>query len=101
MPVVIGQAVLALCFLASVWRIWLIVISLPLGTFFISESTSVGAGTTNVPVPMFPAPIFFVLSACTTLGRSFLPRSFSFHDLRPNMRRPRRNGDESEQRASC
>jgi len=37
------------------------VVSLPLGTFFISESTSVGAGMTNRPSPNFlenlPSPL--------------------------------------------
>jgi len=45
-PVVIGQLIVALCFLAKLCRISLIVINLPRGTFFISWSTSLGAGTT-------------------------------------------------------
>ena len=50
-PVVIGQPMVAPCFLASLSLIWLMVISLPLGTLLIISSTSLGAGMTSVPVP--------------------------------------------------
>ena len=43
-PVVIGQVKSVLCFFASAVRSSLMVVSLPLGTFFISASTSSGAG---------------------------------------------------------
>ena len=52
-PVVIGQVKSVLCFFASAGRGSLMVVSLPLGTFFISASTSSGAGMTNLPSPNF------------------------------------------------
>src|SRR5690349_15390798 len=76
MPVVIGHAVVALCFLASVFRIASIVVSFPRRTFFISASTSNGAGMTNVPVlPRFD----FVASQMR--GRSLQSANFSCHDF--------------------
>src|SRR4030088_713306 len=76
MPVVIGHAVVALCFLASVLRIASIVVSLPRRTFFMRASTSSGAGITNVPVP---PRLDFVASH--TRGRSLLSASFSCQDF--------------------
>ncbi len=66
------------CLLASILRISFMVISLPLGTFFIISSTSFGAGITTVPVPHLLL-IFSVIFS--TLGRSLLSANFSCHDL--------------------
>src|SRR6478735_7619013 len=76
MPVVIGQAVVALCFLASVFRMASIVVSLPRRTFFMRASTSSGAGITKVPV----APRLDLV-ASQTRGKSLLSASFSCHDF--------------------
>ena len=54
MPVVIGQAKSVLCFLANAVRSSLMMVSLPLGTFLISASTSSGARMTNRPSPLSP-----------------------------------------------
>ena len=68
MPVVIGQVKSVLCFSASAVRSLLMVVSLPFGTFFISASTSSGAGITKPPSPNFlenlPSPLspYFVKS---------------------------------------
>ena len=51
MPVVMGQPIVALCFLARAARMSLIVMSFPVGTVLIISSTSIGAGITTVPVP--------------------------------------------------
>jgi hypothetical protein len=65
------QAVVVLCFLASVLRLASIVVSLPRRTFFMSASTSNGAGMTNVPVP--PR---FDFVASHTRGKSLLSARF-------------------------
>src|SRR5438128_4264459 len=79
MPVVIGQPMVAPCFLATRLRISLIVISLPAGTRFMMASTSRGAGMATVPRPQ-RLDILPVIG--TTLGRSLLSASFSRQDLR-------------------
>jgi len=53
MPVVIGQMKSVRCFFASAVLSSFMLVSLPLGTFFISESTSSGEGMTNLPSPNF------------------------------------------------
>jgi len=70
MPVVIGQAKSVLCFLASAVRSSLMVVSLPLGTFLISASTSSGAGMTNRPSPNFLENLSLLLSKY--LGKSLV-----------------------------
>src|SRR5215472_14006895 len=77
-PVVIGQAKLALWLVASAARNSLIVTSLPLGTCFISASTSSGDGMT-----IFPRPQRFAILpvAAPTLGRPLLSASFSRQDF--------------------
>jgi len=52
-PVVIRQTKSVWCILDRAVRSALMVVSLPLGTFFISESTSIGVGITNQPSPNF------------------------------------------------
>ena len=53
MPVLIGQVKSVFCFFASAVRSSLMEVSLPFGTFFISASTSSGAGITKPPSPSF------------------------------------------------
>ena len=53
MPVVIGQVKSVRCFFTSAVLSSLMLVSLPLGTFFISESTSSGEGMMNLPSPNF------------------------------------------------
>jgi ABC-type transport system involved in cytochrome c biogenesis permease component len=76
MPVVMGQPIVALCFLASAKRMSLIVMSFPAGTFLISSSTSIGAGITTVPVPQRLLILSVIFS---TLGSPLLSFSFSTH----------------------
>src|SRR5262249_45678175 len=78
-PVVIGQPMVAPCLAASRLRISLIVISLPAGTFFMTKSTSIGAGITTVPLPQRRLILSVIRS---TLGRSLLSANFSGQDLR-------------------
>lgn len=76
MPVVMGQPMVALCFLARAARISLIVPSFPAGILLIISSTSMGAGITTVPVPhlwLMDSVIF------STLGNPLLSFSFSHH----------------------
>src|SRR5438552_1320563 len=77
-PVVSGQAKSALWFAASAARSSLMVTTWPLGTFFISWFTSIGAGMTIFPVPHC-FDIFCVTSV--TFGRPLLSCSFSRHDF--------------------
>jgi hypothetical protein len=76
MPVVMGQPIVALCFLASAARISFIVTSLPVGIFLIISSTSIGAGITMVPVPhrLLMASVIF-----STLGSPLLSLSLWLH----------------------
>src|SRR5258708_6173011 len=78
MPVVKGQANLALCFTANTARSSLIVTSRPLGTCLIRASTSRGEGTTILPSPQrrLIAP-----ETRQTLGRSLSSANFSRHDF--------------------
>src|SRR5947209_1978174 len=79
MPVVIGQPMVAPCFLATTARISLIVISFPSGTRLMMASTSRGAGMATVPLPQRRV-ILPVIG--TTFGSSLSSASFSRHDLR-------------------
>src|SRR5688572_9519442 len=79
MPVVMGQAMVVPCFLAKAARSSLMLVSLPLGTLSMSSLTSMGAGTTKVPVPQR---VLSLPSILPTLGRSLLSRSFSPQVLR-------------------
>src|SRR5208282_1926778 len=77
-PVVMGQAKSVLCFLASALRSSLIVTTRPLGTCFISASTSRGAGMTNVPVPQR---LVILPVTLQTFGRPSSSASFSRQDF--------------------
>src|SRR4030042_4856705 len=74
MPVVMGQPIVALCFLASAARISFIVVTLPLGIFLIISSTSTGAGIITVP---FPQRLLIFSVIFSTLGNPLLSVSFS------------------------
>jgi hypothetical protein len=78
MSAVMGQPIVALCFLARAMRMSLIVASFLAGTFFISSSTSIGAGMTMVPVPYRLLSFSVIFS---TLRSPLLPYSFSTHDV--------------------
>src|SRR5579871_5551573 len=78
-PVVIGQPIVAPCFLARRVRMSLIVMTLPRGTRFMMASTSRGEGMTTVPVPQR---CDILPSMGTTRGRSGRSASFSRQDLR-------------------
>src|SRR5215469_34673 len=81
-PVVIGQANVALCLVANATRSSLMVASFHLGTCFINASTSSGAGTTIVPSPQrrLILPVTWL-----TCGKPLLSASFSRHDFRAFM----------------
>src|SRR5688500_17557766 len=79
MPVVMGQAMVVPCFLARAARSSLMLVSLPLGTLSMSSLTSIGAGTTKVPVPQRVRSLPSILP---TFGRSLQSRSFSPQVLR-------------------
>src|SRR4030065_2093595 len=76
MPVVMGQPIVAWCFLASAARISFMVVTLPFGIFLIISSTSTGAGITTVP---FPHRLLIVSVIFSTLGNPLLSFSFSHH----------------------
>src|SRR3972149_2592406 len=73
MPVVMGQPIVAWCFLARAARISFMVVTLPLGVFLIISSTSTGAGITTVP---FPQRLLIFSVIFSTLGKPLF--SFSF-----------------------
>src|SRR5262249_38484925 len=78
-PAVIGQPMVALCFLATIRRVPLIVVDFLCGTLRMMASTSRGAGMAQVPLPQrFDIPPVIL----TTLGRSLSSASFSRHVLR-------------------
>src|SRR5579883_1392468 len=77
MPVVRGHAKLTLCRAASAARSSFMVTSLPLGTCFMRQSTSIGAGTTIVPSPQrVMPPVAFAI-----FGKPWLSVSFCCHDF--------------------
>ena len=78
MPVVIGQPMVAPCLLATICRIWLMVMSLPRGTILIISSTSLGAGMQTVPVPHL---VLILPVISTTFGKSLLSASFACQDV--------------------
>ena len=71
-----GQVKLTRCFWASASRIWLMVVTRPFGTRRINSSTSMGAGTTIVPVPHLAVILPVTLPI---LGRPLLSASFTCH----------------------
>src|SRR5262245_35194992 len=78
MPVVIGQAIVARCFLAKDLRKESIVVSRPAPIFFIAASTSRGAGITKVPSPQRLDSLPSILA---TLGKSLSSASLSAQDF--------------------
>src|SRR5438552_4740412 len=66
------------CFLARTARRSLMVTSFPFGTRRMSSSTSIGAGTTIVPVPQR---VVILPSIFPVFGRPLLSASFSRHDF--------------------
>src|SRR3972149_5721230 len=74
MPMVMGQPIVALCFLASAARISFMVVTLPVGIFLIISSTSTGAGITTVP---FPQRLLIFSVIFSTLGNPLFSFSFS------------------------
>jgi hypothetical protein len=69
MPVVMGQEIVALCFLASAARMSLVVVIFPAGTFLINSSTPIGAGITIVPAPQH---LLDLSASFSTLGNPLL-----------------------------
>src|SRR5262249_56732865 len=77
-PVVIGHATFAFESLASLDLICDCVISFPFGTVRITESTSMGAGISIVPVPN----LFCILGGISTTFASCFLSSFSLQGVR-------------------
>src|SRR5215472_11527137 len=81
-PVVIGQANVALCLAANAARSSFMVASFPFGTCFINASTSSGAGMTIVPSPQRQ---LILPVTRLTRGKPLSSASFSRHDFRAVM----------------